>query len=174
VGISLERFIEQLANSGLMSAAEVLAFRDALPSNRKPDDGESLARELVQANRLTRYQAAAVCQGEIQGLAFGEYRVLDTLGQGGMGVVLKAEHQRMKRLVAVKMIAARTLQSPDAVGRFYREVEAAARLNHPNIVQAYDAGQHEGTHYLVNEIGADTAGRVHHGPIGGRGACREG
>jgi serine/threonine protein kinase len=149
--VSLDRFIEQLASSGLMSAAEVQAFHETLPSNHKPDDGEGLARELVQANRLTRYQAAAVCQGKILGLVFGEYRVLDTLGQGGMGVVLKAEHQRMKRLVAVKMIAAWALQSPDAVGRFYREVEAAARLNHPNIVHAYDAGQYEGTHYLVME-----------------------
>ncbi len=51
-----------------------------------------------------------------------------------MGVVLKAQHRRMKRLVAVKMIAKKELGSPDAVKRFYREVEAAAKLDHPNIV----------------------------------------
>ena len=96
---------------------------------------ESLARELVRANKLTKYQAQAVYQGKTKGLVFGEYRVLDKLGQGGMGVVLKAEHRRMERLVAVKMIAGAAMKSPDAVKRFYREVEAAAKLNHPNIVR---------------------------------------
>ena len=79
-----------------------------------------------------------------------------------MGVVLKAEHRRMKRLVAVKMIAGAALKSPDAVKRFYREVEAAAKLKHPNIVTAYDAGEHEGVHYLVMEYveGKDLAAIV--------------
>ena len=69
-----------------------------------------------------------------------------------MGVVYKARHRRMDRLVAVKMISARNLGSPDAVQRFYREVKAAARLQHPNIVAAYDAGESEGLHYLVMEL----------------------
>lgn len=151
VGLSLEQFVQQLTQSGLMSAAEVAAFQDTLPPPRRPTDAEGLARELVQAHRLTRYQAAAVYQGRPKGLVFGDYRVLDKLGQGGMGVVLKAEHRRMKRLVAVKMIAGAAMRSPEAVKRFYREVEAAARLNHPNIVQAYDASEHDGVHYLVME-----------------------
>lgn len=150
MGVSLEQFVEHLTASGLMSATEVNAFQETLPLP-KPKDGETLAQELVQANRLTKYQAEAICQGRGKGLVFGEYRALDKLGQGGMGVVLKAEHRRMKRLVAVKMIAGPALRSPDAVKRFYREVEAAAKLNHPNIVQAYDASEHEGVHYLVME-----------------------
>src|SRR5512136_2046321 len=120
-----------------MSTTEVISFQDTLPPDRKPKDAETLARELVQANKLTRYQAQAVYQGKVKGLVFGEYRVLDKLGQGGMGVVLKAEHRRMKRVVAIKMIAGAALKSPDAVRRFYREVEAAAKLMHPNIVAAH-------------------------------------
>ena len=73
-----------------MSAAEVSSFQDSLPPERKPKDGEALARELVQAGKLTKYQAQVVYQGKTKGLVFGEYRVLDKLGQGGMGVVLKA------------------------------------------------------------------------------------
>ena len=73
-------------------------------------------------------------KGKTKGLVFGEYTVLDKLGEGGMGVVLKAEHRRMDRLVAVKMISGAALKSPDAVKRFYREVKAAAKLMHPNIV----------------------------------------
>ena len=151
-----------------MSATEVISFQDTLPPQRKPKDAETLARELVRANKLTKYQAQTLYQGKIKGLVFGEYRVLDKLGQGGMGVVLKAEHQRMKRVVAVKMIAGAALKSPDAVKRFYREVEAAARLEHPNIVTAYDASEHEGVHYLVMQFvdGKDLAAIVkERGPL---------
>jgi serine/threonine protein kinase len=151
-----------------MVAGEVSSFQDTLPPERKPKDGEALARELVRANKLTKYQAQVVYQGKIKGVAFGEYRALDKLGQGGMGVVLKAEHRRMKRLVAVKMIAGAGLKSPDAVKRFYREVEAAAKLEHPNIVAAHDAGEHDGVHYLVIQFvdGKDLAAIVkERGPL---------
>ncbi len=67
------------------------------------------------------------------------YRILRKLGQGGMGAVYQAEHRLMKRTVAVKVIAPALVDSPDAVERFQREVQAAARLEHPNIVRAYDA-----------------------------------
>ena len=160
--VSLEQFVEHLTQSGLMSTSEVSSFQDTLPPERKPKDGEALARELVRANRLTKYQAQAVYQGKTKGLVFGEYVVMDKLGQGGMGVVLKAQHRRMKRFVAVKMIAGKAIGSPDAVKRFYREVEAAAKLNHPNIVQAHDASEHDGVHYLVMEYveGKDLAAIV--------------
>jgi serine/threonine protein kinase len=68
-----------------------------------------------------------------------------------MGVVLKARHRRMDRLVAIKVLPAASLKSASAIERFYREVKAAARLMHPNIVAAFDAGEHEGMHYLVME-----------------------
>lgn len=151
MAVSLEQFVQNLSQSGLMSATDVQSFQDTLPPERKPKDGENLARELVRANKLTKYQAQVVYQGKVKGLVFGDYRVLDKLGQGGMGVVLKAEHRRMKRAVAVKMIAGAALGSAEAVKRFYREVEAAAKLNHTNIVTAYDAGEQDGVHYLVME-----------------------
>jgi formylglycine-generating enzyme required for sulfatase activity len=149
VNVDLEQFVQHLTESGLLSAAEVSSLQEHLPPDRRPRDAEGLAHELIQAQRLTRYQAQAVYQGKTKGLVFGEYRVLDKLGQGGMGVVLKAEHRRMQRVVAVKMLSAATMKSPQAIERFYREVKAAARLEHPNIVTAYDAGEHEGVHYLV-------------------------
>jgi formylglycine-generating enzyme required for sulfatase activity len=151
MGVTLEQFIQHLTASGLLSAAEVSSFQDSQPPEQRPKDAETLARNLVRAGKLTKFQAQAVYQGKAKGLVFGDYRVLDKLGQGGMGVVLKAEHRRMKRVVAVKMIAGAALESPDAVKRFYREVEAAAKLMHPNIVAAFDAAEHEGVHYLVME-----------------------
>lgn len=130
MSLSLEQFVRYLTVSKLLSAAEVASFQDGLPQDRNPNDAEGLARELVRAGKLTKYQAQAVYQGRTKGLVFGEYRVLDKLGEGGMGVVFKAEHRRMKRVVAVKTVAKAALKSPDAVKRFYREVEAAAKLNH--------------------------------------------
>ena len=162
VAIVLEQFVQYLTQSGLMSAAEISSFQDGLPPDKRPKDGRSSGPRTGPAGKLTKYQAQAVYQGKIKGLVFGEYVVLDKLGEGGMGVVLKAQHRRMKRVVAVKMIARRSLKSPDAVKRFYREVEAAAKLEHPNIVTAYDASEHDGMHYLVMEYveGKDLAAIV--------------
>jgi tRNA A-37 threonylcarbamoyl transferase component Bud32 len=79
------------------------------------------------------------------------YRVLRLLGQGGMGAVYLAEHLVMGRRVALKTISAQLLSNRDAVARFHREVRAAARLVHPNIVTAFDAEQAGGLHFLVME-----------------------
>ncbi|MGO8751641.1 MAG: protein kinase domain-containing protein [Thermoguttaceae bacterium] len=152
MSITVEQFVERLTQSGLMSAAEIASFQQSLPPEKRPKDVQGLAQMLVRAGKLTKYQAQAVYQGKTRGLVFGEYTVLDKLGQGGMGVVLKAKHRRMDRLVAVKMISAAAMKSADAVQRFYREVKAAAKLEHPNIVTAHDASEHEGVHYLVMQF----------------------
>ncbi|MFA6046711.1 MAG: bifunctional serine/threonine-protein kinase/formylglycine-generating enzyme family protein, partial [Phycisphaerales bacterium] len=169
--ISLDQFTRNLSQSGLMAAAEIQGFMSSLPPAERPGDGDTLAARLVQAGKLTNYQVAAVCQGKGASLLFGDYVILDKLGQGGMGVVLKARHRRMRRLVAIKMISRAMMKSPDAVKRFYREVEAAARLEHPNIVTAYDASEHDGVHYFAMQYveGKDLAAVVKdHGPLGVR------
>lgn len=166
--VKMEQFARSLHQSGLMTAGEITAFLKQLPPDERPRDAESLAACLVEGKKITRYQAAAVYHGKIKGLVFGDYRVLDKLGQGGMGVVLKAEHRRMGRAVAVKLLHATAMKDPDAVRRFYQEVRAAAKLVHPNIVTAYDAGEHEGLHYLVMEyVEGPNLSRVikQHGPL---------
>src|SRR5262249_32836498 len=80
------------------------------------------------------------------------YEVLQLLGQGGMGAVYKARHKVMDRVVALKVINATLLGSNSSVERFHREVKAAAKLHHPNIVTAHDAGQAGNTHFLVMEF----------------------
>ena len=168
MAVSLQQFIERLTRSGLLSAEELSAFQASLPPEKKPQDAQGLARELILADRLTRFQAEAVYRGRIKGLVMGEYVVLDRIGAGGMGEVLKARHRRMKRVVALKVLPGKAMKSEDAVRRFYREVEAAARLMHPNIVTAFDASQCEGIHYLVMEFvdGQDLAHVVkQHGPM---------
>ena len=148
---TVDKFVENLTNSGLMSAADIEAFLKDLPDRKKPADGQALAKELIRSKKLTQYQATAVYQGKIKILSFGEYEVLDKLGAGGMGVVLRARHKRMKREVAIKVLPSSAMKEAEAVQRFYREVEAAAKLNHTNIVTAYDASETNGVHYLVME-----------------------
>ena len=79
------------------------------------------------------------------------YTPLRLLGVGGMGTVWLAEHAVMGRRVAVKVIRPEFLARPGAAGRFRREVAAAARLHHPNIVTAFDAEQAGETHFLAME-----------------------
>ncbi|MGD0898165.1 MAG: serine/threonine protein kinase, partial [Thermoguttaceae bacterium] len=104
MAITVQQFIERLTESGLMSAAEVARLQDSLPPDKRPKDVQQLAQALVQHGKLTKYQAQAVYQGKAKGLVFGEYTVLDQIGEGGMGVVLKARHRRMKRTVAIKVL----------------------------------------------------------------------
>jgi WD40 repeat protein len=80
------------------------------------------------------------------------YEILERLGAGGMGTVFKARHRLMDRIVAVKVMNPQLLADPTAVGRFQREVKAAAQLAHPHIVTAYDAEQTGGLHFLVMEF----------------------
>jgi serine/threonine protein kinase len=80
------------------------------------------------------------------------YRIVEVLGQGGMGTVYKAQHRLMERVVALKMIDRGLTGNPAVVERFRREVKAAAQLNHPNIVHAYDAEQVGDSHFLVMEF----------------------
>lgn len=146
--VTLEQFTQLLNDSGLLSAEDMDDVRAGLPQY---ETVEALAENLYRRNKLTKYQLTRVIQGKAKSLHLGNYTVLDKIGQGGMGLVVKAKHRVMQRIVAIKVLSASTVKSPDAVKRFHREVEAAARLNHPHIVAAFDADQSNGTHFLVME-----------------------
>ena len=92
--MSLEQFIQELADSGLMSDADIQVLRE-IPRGMVESSGE-LADSLVERGHLTAFQAKAVLQGDGQTLVLGNYTVLDRIGAGGMGVVLKALHRRME------------------------------------------------------------------------------
>src|SRR5262245_33128115 len=132
-------------------------------------DVQELARLLTDAALLTPFQISAIIKGRGASLRVGNYDVLDRLGAGGMGTVFKARHRRMKRVVALKVLAASLAKDAAFVGRFQREVETIARLSHPNIVMAFDADEDAVGHFLVMEFvsGKDLATLVQaDGPLG--------
>jgi serine/threonine-protein kinase len=168
MAVSLGQFVENLTKSGILTADELSSFQQSIPPEKRPADAQALARALIQAKKLTKYQAQAIYRGKTKGLVLGDYVVLDQLGQGGMGVVYKAQHRMMERVVALKVLTPGAVRKQESVERFFREVKAAARLSHPNIVTAHDAREHEGTHCLVMEYvdGRDLSEIVsEHGPL---------
>ena len=91
-----------------------------------------------------------------EGGIVGDYEIMDEIGAGGVGRVFRARHRHMDRIVALKILAAKMTSSDEAVKRFLREVKSAAKLLHPNIVTAFDAGQVGESYYLVMEYIAGT------------------
>ncbi len=166
--VSREEFLQILGNSGLFSRDELGKTLAALPAAVDASDGLSLARSLTAAGKLTDFQAEALLERKFEDLVLGNYEVLARLGTGGMGTVFKARHRRMKREVAIKLMARSIAQDSTFLQRFQREVETVARLSHPNIVMAFDADESESGPFLVMEFvnGRDLDTRVQErGPL---------
>jgi serine/threonine-protein kinase len=108
-------------------------------------------RELLRRGWMTAHQINQVCRGHGQALLLGPYVVLERLGQGGMGQVLKARHRHMARIVALKLMRTEKLDD-GRLARFLREMELIARLDHPNVVHAYDAGRAGKRFFLAMEF----------------------
>ncbi len=141
---TLDELGQALVDLGLVPIDELERIAAGVPA-----DVVALSRALVRAGKLTPYQAGAVAQGKSKGLIIGRYIILDRLGAGGMGVVFKAKHRVTSRVVALKILTPSLTRNRDAVTRFRREAEAAARLNHPNVVSVLDADEDRGVHFLV-------------------------
>src|SRR5579864_2618315 len=159
MAIPLEQFVKHLEDSGIL-ASDTLG--DFLPPKASPRDAEDLARELVRHKKLTKFQAEELYRGKGKSLTLGNYVLLAKIGAGGMGQVFKAEHRRMHRMVAIKLLPAAMTRDKAAIARFEREVTAAAKLRHTNIIAADDADQANGVHFLVMELvdGSDLSALV--------------
>ncbi|MCG8652265.1 MAG: protein kinase, partial [Pirellulales bacterium] len=149
MALLVEQFVQNLINSQLFTGREVSALQASLPEQDRADT-QALAAALVREGKLTVFQAKSINAGRTK-LVLDQYVIADKIGSGGMGNVYLARHRTMDRVVALKTLIPGAVDSPLAVRRFRQEVRAAAKLMHPNIVAAHDAGEDRGTHYLVME-----------------------
>ena len=97
-------------------------------------------------------EALEIDLGDPQQRSFGDYELLELLGQGGMGVVYRARQASLDRDVAVKLLSAGPWASRDFIGRFQREAQAAARMQHPNIVAIHEIGAHEEMNFFSMQL----------------------
>jgi len=144
---SAAKFCSLLEQSRLLSTDSLRRVREFFETG---DDGEGIAKRIVEQGWLTRWQVQQLLAGRHK-LFLGKYKLLENIGQGGMGAVFKAEHPGLGRVVALKVMAQELLKDSDAVARFVREIQSAAALDHPNIVAAYDADCVGDTYFLVME-----------------------
>lgn len=133
----------------LATAEEVEAARKAAAAS-----GETVAGLLVAKGLITPGQLGRI-RKQIEEARHGQqlpgYQILAKLGAGAMATVFKARQISLDRLVAIKVLPRQLSENREYVERFYKEGKAAAKLNHPNIVQAIDVGEAGGYHYFVME-----------------------
>ena len=151
MSISIKELLKNLTESNLLSDEQICTIHDSIGDRPDVKSAEGFARELVRQNHLTKLQAGAVLKGKTKNLVFGEYVVMEKIGSGGMGQVFKACHRPTGKLVAVKVLSADAVKNRRLIERFKKEARAVARLKHPNIVRAYEAGKINRIRYLVME-----------------------
>jgi len=125
------------------------------PDTAAPPSDQQIADRLVDMGKLNAWQARQLLEGRSK-FNLGPYWIVDSIGQGGMGQVFKAEHGVLGRVVAIKVLP-RSRSTPEAVTNFTNEIRALARLDHDKLVRALDAGHDGNVYYLVTEYvpGAD-------------------
>ena len=156
-----------LRGSKILNDRQVDEIQARILRGDYPDDPTALAERLIRDQLITRYQARRLLSNKPYGLIVGRYVILDRIGSGSMGRVYKAHHQMMDRVVALKIIAPEIASNERVVARFQREMKLVGRLDHPNVVRAYDADQMNRVLFLVMEYvqGESLGERLKRGPI---------
>jgi eukaryotic-like serine/threonine-protein kinase len=164
-------FEECALTSKLLTAQQLdearLALRNGAQVPPVAPTAQQFADKLVEMGLLNVWQAKQLLDGRTK-FTLGAYRIIDFLGQGGMGHVFKAEDPILKRIVAIKVLP-RDRSTPEAIANFTREIQALSSLNHPKLVRAVDAGNDGKVHFLVTEYvpGSDLRKLVRRsGPLG--------
>ena len=144
-------FLQAIRSSAVLSEKQFEKVEANVAEGNYPPEPAELASRLVKDGVLTAFQARQILKGKPQGLVFGRYVILDFLGKGGMGTVYKAWHRMMGRVVALKILDPRCVANNQSLARFRREMQLVGRLDHPNVVRAFDADRVGEYHFIAME-----------------------
>lgn len=158
--VDSSRFIELISKSKLVNPSALERAVEELRASHEgqlPVDLDTLQKYFVEKGLLTTWHCEKLRNGKYKGFFLSKYRLLKHLGTGGMSSVYLAEHILMNRKVAIKVLPRRRVNDASYLARFHLEAQAAAHLDHPNIVRAFDVDNEDNTHYIVMEYvpGAD-------------------
>jgi eukaryotic-like serine/threonine-protein kinase len=148
----LEEFVANLAKSGLVASPAIDRALAQIDQGSSTGAEVRLAKLLVQQGALTTYQARKILQGATKGFILADYRILRSLGEGGMGKVYLAANQKDGLRVAIKVLPpSKAADGGQALRRFRREMELSRRATHPNLARTIDVGQAGDVHFMVLE-----------------------
>jgi|TARA_R110002073_G_scaffold104622_4_gene236580 eukaryotic-like serine/threonine-protein kinase len=154
-GTNLDTLIGRLViDQGLATSEEVKHCKTMTRAEGEGSANKSLAHVLVDREFITKRQLARLreaIEAERSGSKISGYKILGKLGAGAMATVYKAKQVSLDRMVALKKLPEKFSQNPQFIERFFAEGRAAASLNHPNIVQAFDVGNEGDIYYFVME-----------------------
>ncbi len=154
-GTNLDTLIGRLViDQGLATSDEVKHCKTMTRAEGEESSEKSLAHVLVDREFITKRQLARLreaIEAERSGNKISGYKILGKLGAGAMATVYKAKQVSLDRMVALKKLPEKFSQNPQFIERFFAEGRAAASLNHPNIVQAFDVGNEGDIYYFVME-----------------------
>ena len=157
--ISVDDFVETVKRSKLVELDQLTSAVADIRARATPaelEDADFFASALIAAGLLTRWQCDNLLKGKSRGFILGKYKLLGHLGTGGMSSVYLAQHVLLNRRVAIKVLPKSRVNDSSYLARFHLEAQAAALLDHSNIVRVYDVDQQvesDGatTHYIVME-----------------------
>jgi eukaryotic-like serine/threonine-protein kinase len=144
-------FLQAIRRSAVLSEKQFEKVEANVAEGNYPPEPAELASRLVKDGVLTAFQVRQILKGKSHGLVFGRYVILDFLGKGGMGSVYKAWHRMMGRVVALKILDPRCVANSQSLARFRREMQLVGRLDHPNVVRAFDADRVGEYHFIAME-----------------------
>ena len=152
---AISGFLQAIRKSRILSEQQFEKLEANIAHGGYPTEPDELSSRLVNDGVLTQFQARQIQKGKPEGLNFGSYVILEFLGKGTTGKVYKARHRMMGRMVALKILDSRYVSSSTrSLARFQREMQLVGRLDHPNVVRAFDADRVADCHFIAMEYAA--------------------
>lgn len=154
--LTADSFLNVLQQSDLLERDRIKTLMGQMQSaGVNVQNSSAIGSWLVDNDHLTSWQVDKLQRGKHKGFRLGKYRLRELLGKGGMSSVYLAEHTLMRRRCAIKVLPIKKVNDSSYLARFFREAQAVASLDHPNIVRAYDIDKevekNQEIHFLVME-----------------------